>query len=634
MSNQENIGWYFQIDNTGSYRGFNNPDLERFKKGRYKSLTREVIQNSLDAVSDFSKPVRVEFKLERLNISDLPQAGELKAKLKGCLQMAPRDKNHKDAVPWFGNAIKLLDEKAIDVLKMSDYNTTGMVGPCELGNPFYAYMKTMGSNAKSDRVVAAGGHGIGKRAPLLSSKLRSLIASTTYLDRRGKKAFLSQGFSLLISHEEALPSGEKRMLSHEGYWGVKNGCQPISNPELISEPLRRQEVGTDIFLLGFDRAKNWEEKIAAHALTNFFAAFARGTLEFRVGSIEITKDNIASHFDNLEHYVSALDDEEEKELLRNAEKFFLTVSEAQTAYEVKVETAELDYLKHVELRIIIAENMPQQFALIRRNMLIVTELPNLKRFPNYKDFVAVIECKSPEGEMLIKSIEPSRHDSLEVDQIEDENERRKARIAIKQFTDFIRKSIRRHAQDSTMLDGSVDFLSQFFADETESGADKAEYERDPAGRIIITPRKLPEKGSFARPSDAVTGGGGASGTSASGSGQESTGGASTGTGMGSSGSSGATEMKNYAISPRVIERGSQGHKLAFGLPKAGEFKVSVKAVGLDGDDHIDIVQSSSGTLTNGFVLIKNTAVDARISLDIKLKRASEGAYRIVCEEVI
>jgi hypothetical protein len=53
--------WEFVVDPKGCHTAFNNPVLERFKINRYKSLAREVIQNSIDARDDKSKPVRVEF---------------------------------------------------------------------------------------------------------------------------------------------------------------------------------------------------------------------------------------------------------------------------------------------------------------------------------------------------------------------------------------------------------------------------------------------------------------------------------------------------------------------------------------------------------------------------------------------
>jgi hypothetical protein len=47
---KEKTKWSFELLKT--WRGFNDSDIERFKKGRYLSLAREVIQNSNDAILD------------------------------------------------------------------------------------------------------------------------------------------------------------------------------------------------------------------------------------------------------------------------------------------------------------------------------------------------------------------------------------------------------------------------------------------------------------------------------------------------------------------------------------------------------------------------------------------------------
>jgi hypothetical protein len=431
--NSKPICWNFPIDASGKYSAFNNHDLERFKKGRYKSLTREVLQNSIDAKDPGNtRPVLVRFDLIQLPIEQFPDLDGFKEKIEGCLKMAPRDGSADAAVPWFEGAKGLLEQATIPVLKMSDFNTLGMAGPCELGKPFFSFIKAMGNPTKPDE-TAAGGHGIGKRAPLLSSRLRTLVASTVYSDSSGDKRFLSQGFSLLISHEERQSdTGNPVMHSHEGYWGLKSGCMPVEQIEQVPEPLRRVEQGTDIFLLGFDQSKNWERKIIAHAITNFFAAFARGTLEFQVGNYKVDQQSIGDWFAQVDTLKTFLEDEEEIEALVNSNFFYQAIvgTDESSCFS---ESRQVREMGEIEVRLMVQEGLPQELCLIRKNMLILTQFPTIKRFPNYKDFVAVIECKSEKGERLIRSIEPSRHDSLEFDQLEREEDRAAARAAIKKM---------------------------------------------------------------------------------------------------------------------------------------------------------------------------------------------------------
>lgn len=620
MTSTSDIKWHFPVDSTGKYSAFNNHDLERFKKGRYKSLTREVIQNSIDAKLKNTDPVFVKFELLSLPFEQFPDLDGLKRKIDGCAQIAPRDGSAASAVPWFQSAQSLLGQREIPVLKMSDRNTEGMAGPCVLGTPFFSFIKAMGNPTKRD-ATAAGGHGIGKRAPLLSSKLRTLMASTVYQDKNGDKKFLSQGFSLLISHEERkLNSSSIDMISHEGYWGYSDGCMPVGNHADVPSFFHRHEVGTDIYLLGFDAAKHWDKKILAHALTNFFAAFARGTLHFEVGGVVVNRENVGSLFAQIDQLTDFLEDDDDKASLRNSGLFFeaLTGGLHPPYFE---ESREVLGMGEIAVKLLVREGLPQELCLIRKDMLILTELSALRRFPNYKDFVAVIECKSELGEKLLRSIEPSRHDSLEFDQLENEGDRKDARAKIKRMSTQIREAIKKHALETNVKSGSVDFLSQFLADEDSQGPFEA-GDRDPKGRITIAPRKLhvskvvargdtPEPDPDPRPDPSpdpvptppppppppppVPG-----------------------------------PKMNLAKKTRVIEKPDGGHLIAFSLDGTDAVKVSIYAVGLEADHKLKVLQSNIGSVDQGDIIIGATGGQTRIIAHVILDRQSSGAYRIIC----
>ena len=55
------IGWNFPSNNFGTVNGIGEAGIETFKGSPYKSLAREICQNSLDAKIDNGQPVRVEF---------------------------------------------------------------------------------------------------------------------------------------------------------------------------------------------------------------------------------------------------------------------------------------------------------------------------------------------------------------------------------------------------------------------------------------------------------------------------------------------------------------------------------------------------------------------------------------------
>ena len=115
--------WSFE--ESKKWQGFNDHAIERFKKGRYLSLAREVIQNSNDALFDSSKPVRVDFELFKVPVSTIPGIDGLRHKVECCLPHAKED-NNPEAEKWFLEAQKILGGSSVNVLKMADFNTSGM----------------------------------------------------------------------------------------------------------------------------------------------------------------------------------------------------------------------------------------------------------------------------------------------------------------------------------------------------------------------------------------------------------------------------------------------------------------------------------------------------------------------------
>ena len=55
------IGWNFPSSNFGTLNGIGEAGIETFKGTPYKSLAREICQNSLDAKDGSGNPVIVEF---------------------------------------------------------------------------------------------------------------------------------------------------------------------------------------------------------------------------------------------------------------------------------------------------------------------------------------------------------------------------------------------------------------------------------------------------------------------------------------------------------------------------------------------------------------------------------------------
>lgn len=81
----EQIKWRFPAGNYSKKRGISSSEFETFKKDPFKSLAREILQNSIDAIDSDEEPVRVEFNEFEISREDIPGINDFEKELKNCL---------------------------------------------------------------------------------------------------------------------------------------------------------------------------------------------------------------------------------------------------------------------------------------------------------------------------------------------------------------------------------------------------------------------------------------------------------------------------------------------------------------------------------------------------------------------
>lgn len=276
------VGWNHPIESGDQWDGFNDSGIETFKGNPIVSLGREITQNSRDGVLNPQKPVRIEFESFDLKVDQIPNLDEFVANINKCLPFA--ESSGTRAKQFFQNAQSILAKKTITVLKISDFNTKGIAGPCERGTPYHAFMKATGESVKPT-LDAGGSFGIGKNAPYAVSELRTIFVSTAFRNRGGNIEQFFQGKSVLMSHED----GENTHRG-QGYWGNIKHCKPISEvadvPEWLQRPTNREsgeiELGTTLFVLAFTKPANWQERLTSSIVSNFFGAVTDGKLEVEI----------------------------------------------------------------------------------------------------------------------------------------------------------------------------------------------------------------------------------------------------------------------------------------------------------------------------------------------------------------
>src|ERR1700675_668748 len=143
------VGLEFLLNTGGESEGLSDSGVENFRDKPFTAVARATGQNSRDARLDLTKPVRLTFDVVTMKSAEFPSIDEFRKTARLCLTKAAKSKKEKEK-GFFEQAVRALDAPEIKILRISDFNTTGVRGPCEEGKPFHALAKSDGVSAKED----------------------------------------------------------------------------------------------------------------------------------------------------------------------------------------------------------------------------------------------------------------------------------------------------------------------------------------------------------------------------------------------------------------------------------------------------------------------------------------------------
>jgi len=627
--------WKFPVNETGSIQGWNNPYIAHFSSMRLEGLTREVIQNSLDAASSDNAIVRVEFKKFQIKCDSIPNFQQLKNSILAC-QLAGTAGQSENAKIEINNAVRAIERNDLTVLSVSDFNTKGMPGPCEEGRPFHTFIKTDGSSGGDQE--RRGSHGFGKNAPLCCSAIRTMFVSTMW-ENNGLKKQLVQGRTTLMSHQL-----DGRRVDATGYWGTPSYA-PVEHLANDFSWLNRNEIGTSIHILGISAPQNWKDQIIGYAAMSFFAAIYRGTLEVIVQGFLLNKDNIQEIF-NQPSIVDAVREGRGKEEDFKASKYFLqllALNETQPE-SVAIEETQDNYFKRCRLLIQVQDGAPRKIAILRRNMLITTRL--VRNWPStYFDFAGIFECCTKEGDSKIRAMEPPQHNEIDEQWLPTEESRRNGKKALNSLRDTIRERVGRHAQKLDNAPGAVQFLREFFADEAGDGDGQLESsEINPEGTVKLTPRQVTANKRKvsqdhphldeepATPEEIKGEDGGATNDGNNQGGDKPSNGPGKGGGTGGTGEKGTTLVrggKNFLLlGVRHVKLKNEKTRIFFTTDQKGKISLDAYEVGGDFDESLKIVYSNEGEIIDNNLFIETTP-NERHCIDVEFDRELLGGLKLL-----
>ncbi|KKK35005.1 hypothetical protein WN59_05025 [Salinicoccus sediminis] len=280
--------WKFPNGKDLTPSGHNNTAIEMFLDNIINSLTREVVQNSLDAHNpEMGAPVKVTFNEFLISKNDIPGYDEIKDfALPRAIEMWT-EHNNEDTLDYLSRFNEVLTSGNIKVLKISDYNTRG------LNQNSYESLVIGNAYSVKENADSAGSKGIGKAAPFAASDLRMVFYNTVPTHDVIKSVGIMNFVSFLFEENENHITQERASF-------ILNDKDFI--PEQTTFGLKKRaedEYGTDLFIIGLKELEDMGTSILLSAINNFLISIIKNELEIEVGEVVLNNNSLEKILKNL-----------------------------------------------------------------------------------------------------------------------------------------------------------------------------------------------------------------------------------------------------------------------------------------------------------------------------------------------
>ncbi len=433
--------WRFVGNNYATETGLDTADMETFKKDPISSLAREICQNSIDARAGEEKVI-IEFHSFEIDKDSIPGRDRIEKEMISCEEYQKRRQNTKDK-EQLERMIKEVGRTKIQCLRISDYNTTGLLGVASREEtPFY--LLTKGSGLSNKIGTSGGSKGIGKYASFVASSFNTVFYST-YTNQQEK------GYIGICKLCSTTMENSDQKTQGIGYYGVDEKNNPILKQISIDPDYKRETFGTDIYILGFKNEETWEKEIVTKVLDSFLSAIYYDELEVIINNIVINKQTLSSIINNDElitkKYQSSI--KSQYILLSDPSVFKdkLPISEYGTVdVYLKSFTKEESYLATNEC------------VMIRYPYMKITSLKGISSVP------CSAMCIIPNNQLnkILRAIENPQHTDWELRRIDDSAKRAEVNAIYRELKsaiiDFVQSKLALSENDEIDVEGASDYL--------------------------------------------------------------------------------------------------------------------------------------------------------------------------------
>ncbi|MCR4717281.1 MAG: hypothetical protein K5656_08875 [Lachnospiraceae bacterium] len=431
------IGWSFPSRNNGETEGFANAGMEFFKGNPLRALAREVCQNSLDAQRDEDKPVCVEFEKKNVRILSFPGMSQLGEVLKKCSDYWS-DEDDEKAQVFLKRAFEELKSGDTCVLRISDFNTTGLEGPYSQDDktPWNGLVKGASYSVKTASKTAAGSFGIGKAATFINSKYHT----TFYRTKNIQNEDAVQGVARLMAFSDESYGDADPVRRSIGYYGEPDGNLAVSSLPGLDQIYKRTEVGTDIFVPGFkfdQSGKNdWVKLMIGEVLENFLMAIEYRNLEVNIAGNPITKKELKYVVASYQKYA----------------KDAFCFNKVLTADSSKVIDEAYDFhrMGKLRLRLLYEKDLNNKILVVRKSGMKVSEIGGLPKGFSYS---GILELQGDELNSFFRNMENPTHDKWEPDRHSNPSLAKEYKREVEEWVkDIIRKKASEMAGEEVYVD--------------------------------------------------------------------------------------------------------------------------------------------------------------------------------------
>ena len=452
------IGWKFPENNFGSLTGISEAGIETFRANIYNSLAREICQNSLDARLNDNEPVIVDFQKIYIDKNNLPGYNDFLDIWTKCLDFWGT-RNNKKAIEFLKDGNKVLDKEKLCVLRISDFNTTGLTGSDREYDitPWQNLVKSSGVSDKGDS--DGGSFGIGKSAPYACSNLRTLFYST--FDKDGIIA--TQGVSKLVSFK----NDEGNITQGTGYFGETSRNSAVNYELGIDLTYSRgNNTGTDIYVMGFIDEDEWKREIVKSILEGFLVAIYNNKIVVKVGDVEVSQDTLPIVLN------------EYKNDIKWTYNYYRTLTEGETVI------TDFNGLGEIELKVFISPELHRRALLCRSSGMKIFDKANIS---STIPFSAILTLKGMEVNKFFREMETPQHNAWEPGFHSDKKKAKKLRTELFQYIkEVIIQMAKNEATDEIDADGVGEYLpDDLFVMQNQNQNDKDESITDNTKDIMI-----------------------------------------------------------------------------------------------------------------------------------------------------